>query len=50
MAAADPQGRIATLEMALRTSLSRETALRRVRLTIQKKDAVIQQLLERLLS
>ena len=45
MAAADPQGRIATLEMALRTS-SRE--LHWAQLTIQKKDAVIQQLLERL--
>jgi transposase len=45
MAAADPQGRIATLEMALRTS-SRE--LHWAQLTIQKKDAVIQQLLEQL--
>ena len=45
MAASDPQGRIATLEMALRTS-SRE--LHWAQLTIQKKDAVIQQLLEQL--
>jgi transposase len=45
MAAADPQGRIATLEMALRAS-GRE--LHWAQLTIQKKDAVIQQLLERL--
>ena len=45
MAAGDPQGRIATLEMALRTS-SRE--LHWAQLTIQKKDAVIQQLLEQL--
>ena len=45
MAAADPQVRIATLEMALRTS-SRE--LHWAHLTIQKKDAEIQQLQERL--
>src|SRR5271168_2443731 len=45
MAASDPQGRIATLEMALRTS-SRE--LHWAQLTIQKKDAVIQQLLGQL--
>jgi hypothetical protein len=38
MAASDPQARIATLEMALRTS-SRE--LHWAQLTIQKKDAVI---------
>jgi hypothetical protein len=45
MAAADPQARIATLEMALRAS-SRE--LHWAQLTIQKKDAEIHQLLERL--
>src|SRR5882724_1125946 len=45
MAAADPQARIATLEIALRAS-GRE--LHWAQLTIQKKDALIQQLLERL--
>jgi transposase len=45
MAAADPQMRIATLEAALRTA-SRE--LHWAQFTIQKKEAEIQQLLERL--
>ena len=45
MAAVDPQVRIATLETALRAS-SRE--LHWAQLTIQKKEAEIQQLLERL--
>jgi len=45
MAAADPQVRIATLEMALRAS-GRE--LHWAQLTIQKKDAEIRHLLERL--
>src|ERR1700722_286915 len=45
MAAADPQARIATLEAALRTA-SRE--LHWAQFTIQKKEAEIQQLLERL--
>src|SRR5271163_3143437 len=45
MAAADPQMRIATLEAALRTA-SRE--LHWAQFTIQKKEAEIQQLQERL--